>query len=144
MRCMVCGEEMCLVQAVPEGAMLVPGFEHHILKCPSCNDEERRLVFIDQPAPLSPSVETDDVNRDLLDASLQSGAGAEDKPPQQTTKSLPPASSDSRPPKSRNAPSPASRAWDQKAELHRARWERLCGRLGLRLASSKVDSPTGR
>jgi hypothetical protein len=128
MRCMLCGEEMCLVQAVPEEAMLVPGFEHHILRCPSCHDEERRLVFINQPAPLSPLAQTDEINRDLLDATLQSGA---DEAPQETAKR--PASSDSRPSKSGSAPSPTSRVWDQKAELHRARWERLCGRLGLRL-----------
>ena len=141
MRCMVCGEEMCLVQAVPDEAMLVPGFEHHILRCPSCHDEERRLVFIDQPAPLSPPAETDEINQDLLDAKLRAGAaaGAEDKAPQKTIS----ASSASRPSKSGSAPSPASRVWDQKAELHRARWERLCGRLGLRLTSRKVDSPTG-
>src|SRR6516225_9525675 len=102
MRCMVCGEEMRLVQTVPDEAMLVPGFEHHILRCPSCHDEERRLVFIDQHAPLSPPAETDEINRDLLDARLQSGAsaGAEDEAPQETTNSLSPASSDSLPPKS--------------------------------------------
>ena len=133
MRCMVCGEEMCLVQVVSEEAMLAPGFEHHILRCPSCHDEERRLVFIDQPAPLSPPAETDEISRDLLDAELQSGAAAEaeDKASQETIESLPPASSDTPPPKGGSAPSPASSVWDRKAELHRARWEQLCGRLSI-------------
>jgi predicted transcriptional regulator len=53
MRCMVCGGEMRLVQTVPDETMTVPGFEHHTLNCPSCHDEERRLVFIRQPEPLS-------------------------------------------------------------------------------------------
>jgi hypothetical protein len=59
MHCMVCGEEMRLVQTVPDKTMIVPGFEHHILTCPRCHDEERRLVFIRQPAPLSPPIAAD-------------------------------------------------------------------------------------
>jgi hypothetical protein len=63
MRCMLCGEEMRLVRAVRDEALLVPGFEHHILSCPSCHDEETRLVFIDQAAPLSPSAATGELKR---------------------------------------------------------------------------------
>jgi hypothetical protein len=65
---MVCGEEMRLVQTVPDETMIVPGFEHHILNCPSCHDEERRLVFIRQPEPLSPPIQTDGIEPDFLDA----------------------------------------------------------------------------
>ena len=48
------------MQTVPDETMIVPGFEHHILNCPCCHDEERQLVFIRQPAPLSPPTETFD------------------------------------------------------------------------------------
>src|SRR6516165_4108782 len=54
MRCMVCGAEMRLTQSVPDETMLVPGFEHHTLVCPSCQDEEQRLVFVHHSASLSP------------------------------------------------------------------------------------------
>src|ERR1700737_3242414 len=62
---------MRLVQTVPDEAMLVPGFEHHTLICPSCHDEERRLVFVRQDAPLSPPTATDGSGPDFLDATLQ-------------------------------------------------------------------------
>src|SRR5262249_47014033 len=45
MRCMVCGEEKVLAEAMPAQDMAVPGFEHQTLECPGCNDTERRLVF---------------------------------------------------------------------------------------------------
>jgi hypothetical protein len=45
MRCMACGAEMVLMNAVRDDTMAVAGFEHHTLQCPSCNDIERRLVF---------------------------------------------------------------------------------------------------
>src|SRR5208337_719188 len=71
MRCMVCGGEMRLVQTVPDETMIVPGFEHHILNCPCCHDEERRLVFIRQPEPLSTPIQ----DRQFLHATLQPVAG---------------------------------------------------------------------
>ena len=71
MRCMVCGEEMELVQSVPDETMLVPGFEHHKLVCPCCHDEERRLVFIRHPAPLSPPMEAEGSGSDFVDATLR-------------------------------------------------------------------------
>lgn len=133
------------MRTVADEALLVPGFEHHILSCPSCHDEERRLVFIDQPAPLSAPAE---MKRDLLDVTLQpdDAGGAEGEVPKETTfvrgemlpvETLLPASSGSRPAKNRIPRFPASRVWDLKAELHRARWGLLCGRLGLRAASGK-------
>jgi hypothetical protein len=155
MRCMLCGEEMRLVRAVRDEALLVPGFEHHILSCPSCHDEETRLVFIDQAAPLSPSAATGELKADLLDVRLPpaAAAGAEQEAPEEITivrsermlpiESLPPASPPSLLPKSRTAASPSSSVWGRRAELHRARWALLCGRLGLRLASRKPDTPTG-
>ena len=45
MRCMVCGEEKVLTEAMPAEDMAVPGFEYQTLECPSCNDTERRLLF---------------------------------------------------------------------------------------------------
>src|SRR5262249_18287179 len=53
MRCMACGEEMRLIQAVADDTMAVPGFEQHLYRCPGCNDTEQRLAFVhpDDPAP---------------------------------------------------------------------------------------------
>ena len=45
MRCMMCGEEKVLAEAMPAEDMAVPGFEHQTLECLACNDTERRLVF---------------------------------------------------------------------------------------------------
>jgi hypothetical protein len=45
MRCMVCGEEKLLAEAIPAEDMAVPGFEYQTLECPGCNDTERRLLF---------------------------------------------------------------------------------------------------
>src|ERR1700680_4456981 len=45
MRCIGCGEEMRLVQAVADHTMMVPGYEHQTLECPGCHEVERRLVF---------------------------------------------------------------------------------------------------
>jgi hypothetical protein len=150
MRCMLCGEEMRLVRTVRDEATLVPGFEHHILSCPSCHDEETRLVFIEQPAPLSPPAETGEINADPPEAGLPSAAtvGVEREASAEITErmlpiaTLPPAVPASPRRKSRTAHSAGSRVWDLKAELHRARWGLLCGRLGLRPATKKPDTPT--
>ncbi len=87
MRCMLCGEEMRLVRAVRDEALLVPGFEHHILSCPSCHDEETRLVFIDQAAPLSPSAATGELKAHPIDVRLRPAAtvGAEHEAPREIT-----------------------------------------------------------
>jgi hypothetical protein len=45
MRCMACGEEKVLAEAMPAQDMAVPGFEYQTLECPGCNDTERRLLF---------------------------------------------------------------------------------------------------
>jgi hypothetical protein len=49
MRCMTCGDEMVLADALPAEAMGVQGFEHQTFQCPSCEDTECRLVFTDRP-----------------------------------------------------------------------------------------------
>jgi hypothetical protein len=164
MRCLLCGEEMRLVRAVRDEAMLVPGFEHHILSCPSCHDEETRLVFIERVASLSPCTGTGEIEAQALDAPLEPAAPASGKNRSALTKhaapkeitivqsekmlsfdSLPRGSAPSLLPKSRTmrSSSSSSSVWGRKAELHRARWRLLCGRLGLRLASRKPDTPTG-
>ena len=43
--CLACGEEMALIEAVPDDTMMVAGYEHHMLQCSACGDSERRLVF---------------------------------------------------------------------------------------------------
>jgi hypothetical protein len=70
MRCMACGEEMRLVQVVPDDTMPVPGYEHHTLACPGCHDVERRLVFSRdlEPVPFEP--------RPLPPAALRAEAAA--------------------------------------------------------------------
>jgi hypothetical protein len=50
MLCMGCGAEMRLVQAVADNTMMVPGYEHQTLMCPTCGEIERRLTFR-QPTP---------------------------------------------------------------------------------------------
>jgi hypothetical protein len=48
MRCMACGAEMILMDAVLDDAVVVPGFEHQTFMCSECRDVERRLVFTNQ------------------------------------------------------------------------------------------------
>jgi hypothetical protein len=157
---MVCGEEMRLVQTVPDETMSVPGFEHHILNCPSCHDEERRLVFIRQPEPStppiqpepsSPPIQTDGIELDFLDATLQplGETAAADGARQETGSvrsagtpaiaSLPLASPPHQSSTSRSARAATSSIWNRRAALHRARWRALCDRLGLRAAGEKSD-----
>jgi hypothetical protein len=59
MRCMACGAEMRLMQAVQDETMPVPGYEHHTFMCPVCADVESRLVFTrnSEPAPARPAQE---------------------------------------------------------------------------------------
>ena len=45
MRCLACGEEMALVEAVPDETMMVPGYEHQTLRCSACGESERRFIF---------------------------------------------------------------------------------------------------
>jgi hypothetical protein len=45
MRCVPCGAEMHLVQAVGDDTMMVPGYEHHTFECSACREVERRLTF---------------------------------------------------------------------------------------------------
>jgi hypothetical protein len=139
---------MRLVQTVPDETMIVPGFEHHILNCPCCHDEERRLVFIRQPEPFAPPIETDEIDRDFLDATLQpvGEAAAADGAPQESrsvgsagmlpieSMHLPLASPAYRFSISRNARAATSSVWGRTAARHRERWRALCAHLGLRIA----------
>jgi len=155
MRCMVCGTEMRLTQSVPDETMLVPGFEHHTLVCPSCRDEEQRLVFVNHSAPLSPPIEAESGGPDVQDATLQPpGEGmavdnavreiggtepAETITPERA-RTVSAASVDQSL-TSQHARAANSRVWGSKAELHRARWRELCDRLGLRPKGGKVEKP---
>ena len=147
MRCMVCGAEMRLTQSVPDETMLVPGFEQHTLFCPSCHDEEQRLVFVDHSAPLSPPIEAESSVPDIQDSTLQPAdeetavdnavrevSGTE---PAETVSAAPVHQSLT----NQHARAANSRVWGSKAELHRARWRELCNRLGLRPRGEKVEKP---
>jgi hypothetical protein len=148
MRFMLCGQEMRLVQTVPDETMIVPGFEHHTFHCSSCQDEERRLVFVRESKPLSPPIQTvsapiqtREIGRDFLDATLQpvGEAAPVDGTPQEsrTVKSeetlpaqrLPLASPTYRFSISRNPLAASSSVLGRAAALHRARWRALCDRV---------------
>jgi uncharacterized Zn finger protein len=43
--CLACGEEMVLVEAIPDNNMMVPGYEHQTLRCSACGVSECRLIF---------------------------------------------------------------------------------------------------
>jgi hypothetical protein len=58
MRCMECGEEKVLAEAMPADDMAVPGFEYQTLECPSCNDTERRLLFTGRVIVIARRAET--------------------------------------------------------------------------------------
>jgi hypothetical protein len=45
MRCMACGAEMILVNAIEDVNMPVAGFERCAYMCSLCNETEQRLVF---------------------------------------------------------------------------------------------------
>jgi hypothetical protein len=42
---------MRLMQVVADDTMMVPGYEHHTLMCPTCGEVERRLTFRSQNIP---------------------------------------------------------------------------------------------
>lgn len=50
MRCMACGAEMHLVEAVPDKVIGAPGYEQRSFKCSGCLAVERRLAFTPQNA----------------------------------------------------------------------------------------------
>jgi hypothetical protein len=158
MRCMLCGAEMSLTQSVPDETMLVPGFEHHTLVCPSCHDEEQRLVFVHHSAPLSLPVEAESGGSDIADATLQpanEGTAVDNavhevgatQPAETIGPERPPAISAAPAHQSltnQHARAANSRVWGSKAELHRARWRELCDRLGLGPKGEKVEKPKSR
>jgi hypothetical protein len=45
MRCMACGAEMILMNAIEDVTMPVRGFEHHAYMCSKCDETEQRLVL---------------------------------------------------------------------------------------------------
>lgn len=45
MRCMACGGEMVLINAIEDCTMPVIGFERHAYMCLACGDIEKRTVF---------------------------------------------------------------------------------------------------
>jgi hypothetical protein len=47
--CLACGEEMALVETVPDTDMMVPGYEHQTYQCPGCGVSESRFIF--KPPP---------------------------------------------------------------------------------------------
>jgi hypothetical protein len=55
MRCLACGEEMALVEAVADETMMVPGYEHQTLWCSACGESERRLIFNSAKSSLTTS-----------------------------------------------------------------------------------------
>jgi hypothetical protein len=145
---MLCGEEMRLVQTVPDETMIVPGFEHHTFHCAACHDEERRLVFVREPKALSPPIQTESapiqtegMDQDFVDATLQpvGEPAAVDRALQEspTVKSeetlpahrLPLALPANRPSISQKPLAATSSVWGRAAALHRARWRALCDRV---------------
>jgi hypothetical protein len=144
MRCMVCGEEMQLVEAVAEPAM-ASGFEHHVLRCPACNDEERRLAFVQRPEQVPLAAEPIDDPATKGDATLQPSI---ETLPQPGAPQVPVAVAHAVPSKGENATArikgrsaraklgstKLASAWDRSVATHRERWNALCQRLGLQVA----------
>jgi hypothetical protein len=56
MRCMACGAEMILVNAIEDHSMPVAGFERRAYICSLCNETEQRLVFNKPSAQAESSV----------------------------------------------------------------------------------------
>jgi hypothetical protein len=138
---MVCGEEMQLVEAVAEPAM-ASGFEHHVLRCPACNDEERRLAFVQRPEQVPLAAEPIDDPAEEGDPTLQPSIETLPQP------GAPHAAASVAPSKGENATAPIkgrsarakpgsgtlASAWDRSVATHRERWNALCKRLGLQVA----------
>jgi hypothetical protein len=134
MRCMACGEEMRLIQAVADDSMAVPGFEQHVYRCPGCNDTEQRLAFVhpDDPAPrrVEPIGDTD--LPDVTLAPAAQAAGEQDAPP------VAQATEPGREPDDKPDDKPAPNAWQK----HRSRWSALRQRLGLPTAAEATRKDT--
>ena len=154
MHCLVCGEEMRLVEALPAEAMV--GFEHHVFQCVGCNDMEKRLVFI-RPGETAPRPVADlQLHEDAADATLQPGAdstaethdapsvaGGEMHPVAPPVVPAPEAVSSSPVIQSPaiqsiaipDAPKEPREAWERSVAKHRERWTDLCARIGLRIVT---------
>ena len=57
MRCILCGEEMRLLQVVEEMTMMVTGYEKHSFECSGCREVEQRLVFTKRKGPIRRNVQ---------------------------------------------------------------------------------------
>jgi len=143
MRCMVCGEEMQLVEAVAKPSM-ASGFEHHVLRCPSCSDEERRLAFVQRPEQVPLAAEPIDDPAADGDATLQPSI---ETVPQSGAPQVPVAASAAsskgesatarirgRSARAKPGSGTLASAWDRSVATHRERWNALCKRLGLQVA----------
>jgi hypothetical protein len=110
MRCMACGAEMVLMNAVRDDTMAVAGFEHHTLQCSSCNDIERRLVFNPESAtkPEAVAAEPADVAPPVSPAAAADLVADSGEPAVVTSE---PAS----------APAPAVSAWRRAVAMFRGR-----------------------
>jgi hypothetical protein len=53
MRCLMCDAEMRLLDAKPDAAATVLGFERRTYECSDCREIESRLVFSSEPTQLS-------------------------------------------------------------------------------------------
>lgn len=147
MRCMACGEEMRLVQAVPAEAMTVAGFEHHLFKCRGCNDTEQRLVFIRPGGEALRPTKNQEAQRDLPSVTLQPDAevaSEESDAPQLASNTPSPgtvpvvpetsATSVAPAPQTRSDPKAPTSASHRSVETHRERLSALCARIGLQVA----------
>jgi len=136
MRCMACGEEMRLIQAVVDDTMAVPGFEQHLYRCPGCNDTEQRLAFVhpDDPAPrrVAPIGEAHGSEADVseADGSDVTLAPAAQAPGEQDAPPVAPAAATATQPDAKPDETPPPNAWQK----HRSRWSALRQRLGLPIA----------
>jgi len=52
--CLACGEEMTLVETVPDNNMMIPGYEHQTHRCAACGFSESRFVFKPPPHGTEP------------------------------------------------------------------------------------------
>jgi hypothetical protein len=78
MRCMTCGDDMILTQAVPAETGIVEGFENQTLECGGCGEAERRFTFAGgvagSAAPERPTPSEPRRNRQTLDVPASSRA----------------------------------------------------------------------
>jgi hypothetical protein len=78
MRCMSCGDDMVLTQALPAETGIVEGFENQTLECGGCGEAERRFTFAREvagfAAPKTPTPSEPHRNRQTIDVPANSRA----------------------------------------------------------------------